>query len=260
MKVLFCHSHLPGRRASVLFFGLACCAIGAATMLLLDGHHGPTVAYAQAKVSTAEQHILDAFHQWFYDNSKRTWVDTKWFGVEVQKDPFDLWIYQELLFETKPDVLIEAGTAHGGSAYFFACLFDLMHKGRVYTIDIDTLPVPTHKRITYLHGSSTGDDIVRQVKKSIKRGEKVMVSLDSDHSKAHVLNELNIYSNLVSVGQYMVVEDSNINGHPVNPGFGPGPWEAIEDFLKADDRFVIDEKRERFGFTFFPHGWLKRVR
>ncbi len=246
---------------TLLLFGGTCFAIGVAIAgVMITIHHGTTVAYAQGRYSAEDQRTIDNFHQWFYNHAEKTWMDTKWLGTPVQKDPFDLWIYQELLYETKPDVVIEAGTAHGGSAYYFASLFDLMHKGRIYTIDIQAQPNrPTHERITYLHGSSTASDIVQQIKKSIKPNETVMVSLDSDHSKAHVLEELKIYSNLVSVGQYLVVEDSDVNGHPVYPDFGPGPWEAIEEFLKTDDRFVTDEKRERFGLTLSPHGWLRRT-
>ncbi len=219
------------------------------------------VVHAQSKLKQSDKRIVDAFHRWYYDNADRTWDNTRWLGVPVQKNPFDLWVYQEIIMETHPDVLIEAGTFKGGSAYFFASIFDFLGQGRVYTIDIQEQPNrPQHRRINYLLGSSTSEAVVQKIKNAIRPGEGVMVSLDSDHSKAHVLNELKIYSDMVTLGNYLVVEDTNVNGHPVLPSFGPGPWEAVQEFQKADTRFVVDESRERFGMTFYPRGWLKRVR
>jgi len=85
------------------------------------------------------------------------------------------------------------------------------------------------------------------------------VSLDSDHHKENVLNELKLYSGLVTPGNYLVVEDTDINGHPVLPSFGPGPMEAVEEFLKSNSDFIQDRSREKFGVTQFPGGWLKKV-
>jgi len=97
------------------------------------------------------------------------------------------------------------------------------------------------------------------VKSLIAPGERVMVSLDSDHRKPHVAQELKIYSELVTRGCYLVVEDTNVNGHPVRPDFGPGPMEALREFMSSDHRYVSDHAREKFGVTFFPDGWLRRV-
>ena len=200
------------------------------------------------------------FHKFYYNNLGTTWANTYWLGVPAEKTPQDLWIYQEIMHETRPDVLIEAGTADGGSAYYFATMFDLMGRGRVITIDIGDSPKrPKHNRITYVLGSSTAPEIVAKVKSLIAPGERVMVSLDSDHSKAHVAEELKTYGDIVTPGCYMVVEDTNVNGHPVYPDFGPGPMEALRDFLTVDHRYETDHSREKFGITFFPDGWLRRV-
>ena len=242
-------------------FGGMCFITGAllATLISQRSHYWP-IAYAQSN-APAEQEIFDAYHRWAYERMDRTWNVSKWLGVPVEKLPSDLWMYQEIFAERKPDVLIEAGTAYGGSAYYFASVFDALKKGRVYTIDIKkSANLPQHSRINYLLGSSTSDQIVQKIKSSIKPGERVMVSLDSDHSKAHVLRELKIYSELVTVGDYLVVEDTNVNGHPVLPTFGPGPWEAVQEFLKSDSRYQPDQSRERYGVTFNPQGYLKRLK
>jgi cephalosporin hydroxylase len=211
-------------------------------------------------VSSVGAEAPESFHRWYYEHGAQTWFNSHWLGVQIEKTPWDMWTYQEILQETKPDVLIECGTAKGGSAYYFATMFDLLKHGRVITIDIESDPGrPAHPRITYLVGSSTSDAIVRAVRDAIKPGERVMVSLDSDHRKAHVADELRLYSPMVTPGQYLVVEDTDINGHPVLPLFGPGPMEAVTEFLPKHPEFKPDAYRERFGVSFFPHGWLKRV-
>jgi len=203
---------------------------------------------------------LRSFHLYLYDTAGSTWLNTYWLGVPTEKTPQDMWTYQEIIHDTTPDVLIEAGTADGGSAYYFASMFDLVNRGRVITIDIiDSPKRPRHNRISYVLGSSTAPEIVAKVKSMIAPGERVMVSLDSDHSKSHVAQELKMYSDLVTPGCYMVVEDTNVNGHPVYPGFGPGPMEALREFMATDSRYTIDRTREKFGVTFFPDGWLRRV-
>lgn len=201
----------------------------------------------------------DSFVAKYFESN--VWDDTRWLGVRVQKLPLDLWVYQEIIYETRPDVLIEAGTLRGGSAYYFASLFDLLGNGRVITIDIVAQPnLPQHPRISYLNGSSTSAEVVESVKNFIQPNEKVMVVLDSDHSRDHVYRELEAYAPMVTPGQYLVVEDTCINGHPVMKGFGPGPMEAVLAFLKERPEFVRDPSREKFMATFNPKGWLKRVR
>ena len=224
------------------------------------GAFGAGITFAYHPILGGEQRVLTRFHQWYYDHSERTWLNTRWLGARNAKLPSDLWVYQEIIYEVKPDILIEAGTFEGGSAYYFASLFDLMNKGRVVTIDIEDKPgKPQHKRITYLLGSSTSDEIYNQVKANIHPNDIVMVSLDSDHHRDHVLKELNLYGKLVTPGSYIVVEDSNVNGHPVAKDFGPGPMEALEEFLKNNPGFKSDLDREKFGVTFYPNGWIKRV-
>lgn len=210
-----------------------------------------------------EKSIVAQFRNLYFDSYVvgKTPFNTFWLGVLTRKCPTDFWIYQEIIFELKPDVIIECGTAHGGSALFLASMCDLVNNGKVITIDIaDMKGRPKHKRIKYLHGSSISAAIVEQVKKLVTPKDKVMVILDSDHRKAHVLNELKIYGELVTKGSYLVVEDTVLNGHPVYPEFGPGPMEAVEEFLEGNKAFVADGDKEKFYLTFNPRGYLRKVK
>jgi cephalosporin hydroxylase len=206
--------------------------------------------------------IVDGFHKIFYRyDNQAAWRDATWLGVPALKCPFDLWVYQEIIHELRPDLMIECGTYQGGSALFLAAVCDQLGHGQVLTIDMKAYQgQPEHPRITYLHGSSTAPETLSAVVDRIRPGDTVMAILDSDHRRPHVLREMQLYGPLVSVGSYLIVEDTNINGHPVWPDYGPGPMEAVEAFLHMDERFIIDHDREKFYLTFNPGGYLKRVK
>lgn len=211
--------------------------------------------------SGSAKETTDRFHRLYFDAhlQGKTWADTRWLGVTLAKCPLDLWVYQEIVAETRPDLVVETGTFEGGSALFFASLFDLVGNGRVVTVDIEPRgDKPAHERITYLTGSSTAPEIVDQIRAQVAEASRVLVVLDSDHRREHVLAELHAYADFVTPGGYLVVEDTNVNGHPVAPEFGPGPMEAVERFLEQDDRFVVDRSREKFLLTFNPGGFLRR--
>jgi cephalosporin hydroxylase len=208
----------------------------------------------------SKKNILDHFHKLYYDSKKQTRKNTFFLGIITFKCPLDLWIYQEIIFDLKPDIIIECGTAAGGSALFLALICDSLKKGKIITIDIEEKDNrPKHKRITYLSGSSTSKEIVEKVQSFIGSKDEIVVILDSDHHKDHVLRELEIYSKFVTKGSYIIVEDTNISGHPVRPKFGPGPMEAVKEFLKDNKDFIIDKSREKFFLTFNPNGYLKKI-
>lgn len=208
-----------------------------------------------------KQNVVRRFHQLYYYGRKTTWENTFWLNVPTAKCPFDLWVYQEIICEVQPDIIIETGTAHGGSALFMSSICELVNRGRIITIDIEAMAErPAHKRIKYVSGSSTSTEVVAQVRTLIKPEDRVMVVLDSDHRAEHVVQELQIYSSLVTAGSYLIVEDTNANGHPVLPLYGAGPWEAVEQFLSAQTDFVQDRGREKFFMTFNPRGYLRKVR
>ncbi len=204
--------------------------------------------------------VVNSFTKLYYHSRPRIWNNTLWFGVPIGKCPTDLWTYQEIMFETRPDVIIECGTGTGGGALYLAQHCDLMGNGRIITIDITEQPnTPDHKRITYITGSSIATQTLQRIKELISSTDKVLVILDSDHSKNHVLQELNSYSELVTLGSYIIVEDTIIGGHPVKPHRKPGPMEAVKEFIKTNENFIIDKSREKFYLTFNRNGYLKKV-
>lgn len=207
------------------------------------------------------QATIDQFHRIYYHSPKLTWQNTFYRGVTIWKCPLDVWLYQEIIEEVRPDLIIETGTAFGGSAYYMGDLLDSYDKGQIVSIDIkDRTNGLKHPRVTFLIGSSADPDIKKKVMELLPEGGTTLVILDSDHSRRHVLNEMRLWHDVVSEGSYMIVEDSNINGHPVRTKSGPGPWEAIDDFMKENDDFVIDESKHKFLLTQNPRGFLKRKR
>jgi cephalosporin hydroxylase len=183
------------------------------------------VWYAYGKFSAR------SFSRYFYTRADLTWNNTTWLGVPLWKNPLDLWVYQEIIFEVKPALIIETGTWRGGSAFYFASLLDLIGSGKIVTIDHSAgKGRPEHPRIEYVTGSSVSPEAVDLVRARVAdAGGPILIILDSDHRREHVAEELRLLSEFVTPGSYLIVEDTNINGHPVNPFFGPGPMEAVTE-------------------------------
>ncbi len=197
-------------------------------------------------------------HDVLYDSD--AWTEATWLGAQALKNPLDLWVYQEIMFDTRPALVVETGTYRGGSAFYLASICDLLGAGEVVSIDVEPVrdDYPRHPRITYLGGrSSTDPDVIAEVRARAE-GKRTLVVLDSDHSQAHVEAELGEYAPLVPVGGYVIVEDSNIGR--IREDLLPGPLEAIQAFLARTDEFEIDHGREKFLITFNPSGYLRRVR
>jgi cephalosporin hydroxylase len=199
----------------------------------------------------------DALLEMYYSQKLRgRQLNSRFRGVTVQQIPNDLWSLQEIIWEVKPEVVIETGTFRGGSALFFAYLLDSIHEdGSVITIDVKprTKKAAKHevfkRRVHVVKGDSVGTATIKQVA-SLTRGRKALVTLDSLHSAEHVAKELDLYAQFVSVGSYMIVQDT----------FYTGLVETIDRFLETHPNFELDPSRERYLFTKFAHGYLKRVR
>lgn len=189
----------------------------------------------------------------------QAWDRTLWLGVTALKNPLDLWVFQEIIVETHPEVIIETGTWDGGSALYLASICDLLRTGEVLSIDIEPVrdDYPRHERVTYLGGrSSTDADVVREVTDRV-HGRPAMVVLDSDHRMEHVAAELAAYAPLIGRGCYLVVEDTD--SAIVKPQLAPGPPPAIEAFLSAHPEFEVDREREKYLITSNSGGYLRRV-
>ena len=186
---------------------------------------------------------------------------TTYFGVTALKNPMDFWVYQEIIFEHKPDVIVEIGNNHGGSTLALAHFLDSMQQGRVIGIDIDHSKVPKivseHPRITLIE--DTAVNAFQKVKELVKSDEKVLIIEDSSHTYENTLAVLRIYEEFVKKGDYLIIEDS-ICHHGLDVGPSPGPYEAIETFIKENDSFVIDREKESFFITWNPKGFLKRIK
>ena len=136
--------------------------------------------------------IVEQFHKLYYSNGGRTWSgNTSWLGYKVLKCPLDLFIYQEIIYENKSDIIIETGTGSGGTTHFLASICNFINHGKVISIDTENtnhkVDLPTHERITYITGSSISENTINQIKSIINENDRIMVILDSDHRKNHVL-------------------------------------------------------------------------
>ena len=209
-------------------------------------------------LTTEEQKIVDDFFKLFERKGCQRF--NTWRGVVMIKTPFDQARYHQIIHDTRPDVIVECGTFNGGSALFFLDTMKICGiDGLVLSIDRSIFARrPREAGIEYISSNTINRGTVAQIAKRVT-GKRVMVVLDSDHHKDHVLREIWLYKDLVSSGCYMVVEDGCVNNNPVFPDYGPGPSEAITEFMKTNNEFIQDKDIEDlFLLTYHPKGWLKK--
>lgn len=206
---------------------------------------------------------FDAFSRSYYKSN--VYLETHWMGYQVVKCPLDLWAYAEIIWETTPDLIVETGAYIGGSALYLAHALDAVGDGEIVSIDLRPLEemdveFPEHDRIEFLPGVSSTDPVALSHVKQKAQGKRVMVILDSDHTKAHVLRELNLYSPLVAKGCYLIVEDTNPWSYMALGHSECGPAEALKEWQPVNRGFEVDRHRERWVLTQNPGGYLRRVR
>lgn len=202
--------------------------------------------------------------QWLIYHQKNIVFDKcYWMGVHTLKNPLDAWIYQEIIYDVQPDIIIEIGSLEGGSTLYFANLLDILGKGMVISIDIHrTMYSVKHNRIVVITGDSLSQEVISKVSE-LSEGKSVLIMHDGDHYKEQVLRDLQNYSKFVSVNSYFIVEDGIIDLFKPGDSIGnyrEGPLAAVEQFLDKNRDFIVDTERERYILTYNPRGFLKRIR
>jgi cephalosporin hydroxylase len=196
-----------------------------------------------------------------------------WLGVPVIQTPEDLILMQELIFTVRPDVIVESGIAHGGGLIYYASMMELLNKGKVIGVDIEIREHnrkvieahPLFKRIEMIEGSSVSDETINQIKKRVPADSSVIACLDSDHTRSHVLKELQLFKQFIKPGGYIVVFDTNTSkmaelGACDRKYIDNGPEEAVQEFLKTESDFEIDTFYNKLYISYSPNGYLRRIK
>ena len=226
--------------------------------------------------SSKDNELKELSIKWLECSSKYNYsYNFEWMGRPIIQFPPDMIAIQEIIWNVKPDLIIETGIARGGSLIYYASLLELINlDGLVLGIDIDIrkhnkdaiLDHPMNKRITMIEGSSIDSDVIQQVKEISKNKKSILVILDSNHSHDHVLNELKFYSPLITSGSYLIVLDTIVedlpDGFVKNRPWGKGnsPKTAVWEFLKSNKQFKIDKDIEnKLLISVAPDGYLKFI-
>jgi cephalosporin hydroxylase len=225
----------------------------------------------------SSQEINDLTLRWICKTAPYKYTyNFKWLGRPIIQFPQDMFAMQEIIWTTRPDLIVETGIAHGGSLVFYASMLELIGaNGMVVGIDVDIREhnrkeIEKHRlfhRISMIEGSSLDEAVVKEVYRIAKGKKKVLVALDSTHTHEHVLRELQQYASLVTKGSYIVVFDTIIESMPVD-SFPDRPWNkgnnpmtAVQEFLKCTDRFEVDKETEnKLLITVAPTGYLKCIK
>jgi len=252
--------------------------------IIIDTDDQVLIQEVNSKSRTIDLYSKDAFETisslWLKVGWNQKYSYTfSWMGRPIIQIPEDMVRIQEVIYRVKPDVIIETGIAHGGSLIYYASLCKLMEKGRVIGIDIEIRPhnrkaIESHEmfpRITLIEGSSTATETVRQVKSLVKSDERVLVILDSRHTKQHVLDELEAYHDLVTPGSYIVATDGIMKDlHDVPCGNPEWIWDnpaaAVSEFVQSYPEFVVEQPAWPFNeseltknITCWPCAFLRRI-
>lgn len=230
-----------------------------------------------SRSESADAGLRELSSNWINETAKYRYVyNFTWMGIPVIQFPQDIVAMQEVIFQVKPDLIIETGIAHGGSLILYASMLELMGgSGQVLGVDVDIRAHnrekiekhPMFKRITMFEGSSVSDEIVARVRAFAAGKKRILVVLDSNHTYEHVRREIELYSPLVGPGSYLVVFDTVVENMPPDAfpdrpwGKGNNPMTAVREFISKSDRFEIDrEIDKRLLISAAPEGYLKCVK
>jgi len=215
-------------------------------------------AYARSYAMTLAEWMIRHQEEVVFDQ-------VNWMGVKILKNPLDCWIYQEILWEVKPERIVEIGSLAGGSTLFFCHMLDILGRGLVVSVERDRSHFGVrHRRLKQVTGDCAEPAVRRRVEK-LCRSRRTLVIHDADHTREAVLRDLRAYADLVTPGSYFIVEDGVVDVFDprATTRLGwerPGPLAATREFVREDGRFVVDAARERYLITYNPAGFLKRVR
>lgn len=224
----------------------------------------------------ADARLRSLTRRWFLQSARHRYsYNFSWLGRPIIQYPQDILAMQEIIWGVRPDLIVETGIAHGGSLVFYASMLELLGTGQVLGVDIairahNRRAIERHplaKRISMIEGPSTSPETVRQVYRRARGRRRVLVALDSNHTHGHVLDELRLYSPLVTKDSYLVVFDTVVEDMPGDffpdrPwGRGNNPRTAVAKFLRTTDRFVVDREIEaKLLVTTAPGGYLRCVK
>lgn len=219
------------------------------------------------KPADRDDAIVRRFSQ-LYHVGREVHQRTFWGGVKIQQTPTDMWAIQEIIVAQRPDFLIETGTLKGGSALFFASVFHAFKdSGRVITVNIEKQIDPEveafpifREHVVQIIGDAAAPETIARIA-AIVQGHPALVMLDDLHTWEHVLAELPLYAPFVGPGGYLIVNDTNFGVYSPDTRFPDGgPLHAVEAFLETHPEFISDRGPEKFLLTFYPRGYLKRIR
>ncbi|OGO30618.1 MAG: hypothetical protein A2Z29_11650 [Chloroflexi bacterium RBG_16_56_11] len=240
-----------------------------------DYRHIPSLRkYVQTRADKNIRELEESGGRWIKALSEnRLNYEIDWLGVPVIQTPEDLVLMQELIFKVQPDFIIETGIAHGGGLVFYASLMELLGKGTVIGVDIEIRQhnrevIETHplsSRIVLVEGDSTSKEVLQDVRRKIPGRSQVIVCLDSNHTKYHVLKELELYQSFIMPGGYFIVFDTVISrlagpGNAEEKYINNSPKEAVDEFLQKNKSFEIDKSFNKLFVSCTPDGYLKRIR
>ena len=230
--------------------------------------------YVSIKENKNIRELEEAAIKWAKVSAEnRLSYEIDWLGVPIIQTPEDMILMQELIFKVQPDVIIETGVAHGGSLIYYASLLELLGKGKVIGIDIEIREHnrkviekhPMFKRIELIEGNSIFEETIEKIRKMVPKDSKVIVCLDSNHTKDHVLRELQLYHGFVNPKSYIVVFDTITSklskvSSSEKIYLDNSPKEAIEEFLKEHNNFELDKSYNKLYLSSSQDGYLRRIK